>query len=112
MPFLVAVLIGVVVVIVVGVLVALRRSHPRVSLAIVTLALSLVFSVVIFENSSMTGGFGRGSSCGVPRSWAPARSVLHFPSGTRRHVGRARSVGPHVRPTFCWTDRPQDDRRS
>jgi sulfate-transporting ATPase len=57
-PFLVAVLIGVVAATAVGVLVALPAIRTRgVTLAIVTLALSLVFSALIFENSSMTGGF-------------------------------------------------------
>ena len=58
MPFLVALLIGVAVATAVGVLVALPALRTRgVTLAIVTLALSLVFSALIFENSSMTGGF-------------------------------------------------------
>ena len=42
----------------VGVLVALPAIRTRgVTLAIVTLALSLVFSALIFDNPSMTGGF-------------------------------------------------------
>ncbi len=57
-PFLVAVLIGVIAATAVGVLVALPAIRTRgVTLAIVTLALSLVFSALIFDNSSMTGGF-------------------------------------------------------
>jgi sulfate-transporting ATPase len=56
--FLVAVLIGVVGAVLVGVLVALPAIRTRgVTLAIVTLALALVFSALIFQNSSMTGGF-------------------------------------------------------
>jgi sulfate-transporting ATPase len=51
-------LIGVVAATVVGVLVALPAIRTRgVTLAIVTLALSLVFSALIFDNPSMTGGF-------------------------------------------------------
>jgi ABC-type branched-subunit amino acid transport system ATPase component/ABC-type branched-subunit amino acid transport system permease subunit len=57
-PFLVALLIGVVAATAVGVLVALPAIRTRgVTLAIVTLALSLVFSALIFDNPSMTGGF-------------------------------------------------------
>jgi ABC-type branched-subunit amino acid transport system ATPase component/ABC-type branched-subunit amino acid transport system permease subunit len=58
LPFLVALLIGVVAATAVGVLVALPAIRTRgVTLAIVTLALSLVFSALIFDNPSMTGGF-------------------------------------------------------
>ena len=57
-PFLVALLIGVVAATAVGVLVALPAIRTRgVTLAIVTLALSLVFSALIFDNPSTTGGF-------------------------------------------------------
>jgi ABC-type branched-subunit amino acid transport system ATPase component/ABC-type branched-subunit amino acid transport system permease subunit len=57
-PFLVAMLIGVVSATAVGVLVALPAIRTRgVTLAIVTLALSLVFSALIFDNPSVTGGF-------------------------------------------------------
>ena len=50
--------IGVIVAVVVGVLVALPAIRTRgVTLAIVTLALSLVFSALIFQNASLTGGF-------------------------------------------------------
>jgi sulfate-transporting ATPase len=57
-PFLVALLIGVVAATAIGVLVALPAIRTRgVTLAIVTLALSLVFSALIFDNSSVTGGF-------------------------------------------------------
>ena len=57
-PFLVALLIGVVAATAVGVLVALPAIRTRgVTLAIVTLALSLVFSALIFDNPSVTGGF-------------------------------------------------------
>jgi len=53
-----ALLIGVVATIAVGVLVALPAIRTRgVTLAIVTLALALVFSSLIFQNSSLTGGF-------------------------------------------------------
>jgi sulfate-transporting ATPase len=58
LPFPVAVVIGVIVAVVVGVLVALPAIRTRgVTLAIVTLALSLVFSALIFQNASVTGGF-------------------------------------------------------
>jgi ABC-type branched-subunit amino acid transport system permease subunit len=51
-------LIGVVAATAVGVLVALFAIRTRgVTLAIVTLALSLVFSALIFDNPSITGGF-------------------------------------------------------
>jgi sulfate-transporting ATPase len=57
-PFLVALLIGVVAATAVGVLVALPAIRTRgVTLAIVTLSLSLVFSALIFDNPSVTGGF-------------------------------------------------------
>lgn len=57
-PFLLAVVIGVGAATAVGVLVALPAIRTRgVTLAIVTLALSLVFSALIFQNASMTGGF-------------------------------------------------------
>jgi ABC-type branched-subunit amino acid transport system ATPase component/ABC-type branched-subunit amino acid transport system permease subunit len=57
-PFLIALLIGVVAATAVGVLVALPAIRTRgVTLAIVTLALSLVFSALIFDNPSLTGGF-------------------------------------------------------
>jgi len=57
-PFLVALLIGVAAATAVGVLVALPAIRTRgVTLAIVTLALSLVFSALIFDNPSVTGGF-------------------------------------------------------
>ncbi len=50
--------VGVVAATVVGVLVALPAIRTRgVTLAIVTLALSLVFSALIFQNASLTGGF-------------------------------------------------------
>jgi ABC-type branched-subunit amino acid transport system ATPase component/ABC-type branched-subunit amino acid transport system permease subunit len=53
-----ALVIGVVATIAVGVLVALPAIRTRgVTLAIVTLALALVFSSLIFQNASMTGGF-------------------------------------------------------
>jgi ABC-type branched-subunit amino acid transport system ATPase component/ABC-type branched-subunit amino acid transport system permease subunit len=56
--FPVAVVIGVVATIAVGVLVALPAIRTRgVTLAIVTLALALVFSSLIFQNASLTGGF-------------------------------------------------------
>ncbi len=58
MPFLAAVLVGVVVATAIGVLVALPALRTRgVTLAIVTLALSLVFTSLIFQNAGMTGGF-------------------------------------------------------
>ena len=57
-PFVVAVVLGVVAATAVGVLVALPAIRTRgVTLAIVTLALSLVFSALIFQNASLTGGF-------------------------------------------------------
>jgi ABC-type branched-subunit amino acid transport system ATPase component/ABC-type branched-subunit amino acid transport system permease subunit len=57
-PFVVAVVLGVLVATAIGVLVALPAIRTRgVTLAIVTLALSLVFSALIFQNASMTGGF-------------------------------------------------------
>jgi len=57
-PFVVAVPIGIAAAIAIGVLVALPAIRTRgVTLAIVTLALSLVFSALIFQNASMTGGF-------------------------------------------------------
>ena len=57
-PFPVAVLFGIAVATAVGVLVALPALRTRgVTLAIVTLALSLVFTALIFQNGSMTGGF-------------------------------------------------------
>jgi sulfate-transporting ATPase len=57
-PFLVAVVVGVVVATAIGVLVALPAIRTRgVTLAIVTLALSLVFSALVFQNASLTGGF-------------------------------------------------------
>jgi sulfate-transporting ATPase len=53
-----ALAIGVAATIAVGVLVALPAIRTRgVTLAIVTLALALVFSSLIFQNASMTGGF-------------------------------------------------------
>ena len=53
-----ALVIGVVATVGVGVLVALPAIRTRgVTLAIVTLALALVFSSLIFQNSSLTGGF-------------------------------------------------------
>jgi sulfate-transporting ATPase len=53
-----ALLIGIVATVAVGVLVALPAIRTRgVTLAIVTLALALVFSSLIFQNSSLTGGF-------------------------------------------------------
>jgi sulfate-transporting ATPase len=56
--FPVALVIGVVATIAVGVLVALPAIRTRgVTLAIVTLALALVFSSLIFQNASLTGGF-------------------------------------------------------
>ena len=56
--FPIALVIGVVATIGVGVLVALPAIRTRgVTLAIVTLALALVFSSLIFQNASMTGGF-------------------------------------------------------
>jgi ABC-type branched-subunit amino acid transport system ATPase component/ABC-type branched-subunit amino acid transport system permease subunit len=56
--FLVAVVIGVVASVLVGVLVALPAIRTRgVTLAIVTLALALVFNALIFQNAGMTGGF-------------------------------------------------------
>ncbi len=56
--FPVALVIGVVATIGVGVLVALPAIRTRgVTLAIVTLAVALVFSSLIFQNASMTGGF-------------------------------------------------------
>jgi sulfate-transporting ATPase len=55
--FPVALVIGVVATVGVGVLVALPAIRTRgVTLAIVTLALALVFSSLIFQNASMTGG--------------------------------------------------------
>lgn len=57
-PFPLAVVVGVVVATAIGVLVALPAIRTRgVTLAIVTLALSLVFSALIFQNASLTGGF-------------------------------------------------------
>lgn len=57
-PFLLALVIGVGAATAVGVLVALPAIRTRgVTLAIVTLALSLVFSALIFQNASLTGGF-------------------------------------------------------
>src|SRR5262249_26871976 len=57
-PFLLAVVLGVLAATAVGVLVALPAIRTRgVTLAIVTLALSLVFSALIFQNASVTGGF-------------------------------------------------------
>jgi sulfate-transporting ATPase len=56
--FPIALVIGVVATIAVGVLVALPAIRTRgVTLAIVTLALALVFSSLIFQNASLTGGF-------------------------------------------------------
>jgi ABC-type branched-subunit amino acid transport system ATPase component/ABC-type branched-subunit amino acid transport system permease subunit len=56
--FPIALAIGVVATIGVGVLVALPAIRTRgVTLAIVTLALALVLSSLIFQNSSLTGGF-------------------------------------------------------
>jgi ABC-type branched-subunit amino acid transport system ATPase component/ABC-type branched-subunit amino acid transport system permease subunit len=56
--FPIALVLGVVATIGVGVLVALPAIRTRgVTLAIVTLALALVFSSLIFQNASMTGGF-------------------------------------------------------
>lgn len=56
--FPIALAIGVVATIGVGVLVALPAIRTRgVTLAIVTLALALVFSSLIFQNAGMTGGF-------------------------------------------------------
>ncbi|MGZ8805275.1 MAG: branched-chain amino acid ABC transporter ATP-binding protein/permease, partial [Microbacterium sp.] len=56
--FPIALVIGIVATIGVGVLVALPAIRTRgVTLAIVTLALALVFSSLIFQNASMTGGF-------------------------------------------------------
>jgi sulfate-transporting ATPase len=53
-----ALAIGVVATVAVGVLVALPAIRTRgVTLAIVTLALALVFSSLIFQNASLTGGF-------------------------------------------------------
>lgn len=53
-----ALLLGVVATVGVGVLVALPAIRTRgVTLAIVTLALALVFSSLIFQNASLTGGF-------------------------------------------------------
>jgi len=58
LPFPAAVLLGIAVATAVGVLVALPALRTRgVTLAIVTLALSLVFTSLIFQNGSMTGGF-------------------------------------------------------
>ena len=57
-PFLLAIVLGVLAATAVGVLVALPAiRHAGVTLAIVTLALSLVFSALIFQNASLTGGF-------------------------------------------------------
>ena len=56
--FVPAILIGVAATVAVGVVVALPAIRTRgVTLAIVTLALALVFSALIFQNASMTGGF-------------------------------------------------------
>jgi sulfate-transporting ATPase len=56
--FPIALVIGIVATIAVGVLVALPAIRTRgVTLAIVTLALALVFSSLIFQNASLTGGF-------------------------------------------------------
>ena len=58
MPFPAAVLLGIAAATAVGVLVALPALRTRgVTLAIVTLALSLVFTSLIFQNAGMTGGF-------------------------------------------------------
>jgi sulfate-transporting ATPase len=58
LPFLVAIIAGVAVATAIGVLVALPAIRTRgVTLAIVTLALSLVFSALVFQNASLTGGF-------------------------------------------------------
>jgi sulfate-transporting ATPase len=55
--FPVALVLGVVATVAVGVLVALPAIRTRgVTLAIVTLALALVFSSLIFQNASLTGG--------------------------------------------------------
>ena len=56
--FVPAILIGVAAAVAVGVVVALPAIRTRgVTLAVATLALALVFSALIFQNPSMTGGF-------------------------------------------------------
>jgi sulfate-transporting ATPase len=56
--FPIALVLGVIATVAVGVLVALPAIRTRgVTLAIVTLALALVFSSLIFQNASLTGGF-------------------------------------------------------
>ena len=93
MPFLVALLIGVVAATAVGVLVALPAIGTRgVTLAIVTLALSLVFSALIFDNPSMTGGF-EGIVVKSPDPGLPDRSDVAS-SALRRSCSRARPRRP------------------
>ena len=89
-PFLLAIVLGVLAATVVGVLVALPAIRTRgVTLAIVTLALSLVFSALIFQNASMTGGF-EGISRAQPGDLRlPARSVRTSAALCRADVGRA-----------------------
>jgi ABC-type branched-subunit amino acid transport system ATPase component/ABC-type branched-subunit amino acid transport system permease subunit len=57
-PFLAALVVGVVAATAVGLLVALPAIRTRgISLAVVTLALALMFNALIFTNASLTGGF-------------------------------------------------------
>jgi ABC-type branched-subunit amino acid transport system ATPase component/ABC-type branched-subunit amino acid transport system permease subunit len=58
LPFELALVVGVVVAIVAGVLVALPALRTRgVNLAVATLALALLFNAIIFANPALTGGF-------------------------------------------------------
>ncbi len=112
-PFLVALLIGVVAATAVGVLVALPAIRTRgVTLAIVTLALSLVFSALIFDNPSMTGGF-EGIVVKSPE-------ILGYQIDPTFHPQRYAALDAR-RPRPRWPDGgqpapgrdgPQDDRRS
>ena len=65
--FPVAVLIGTIAAVVVGIVVALPAIRTRgMTLGVTTLALALVFTALIFENPSLTGGFD-GLVVGTPR---------------------------------------------
>jgi ABC-type branched-subunit amino acid transport system ATPase component/ABC-type branched-subunit amino acid transport system permease subunit len=58
MPFLLAIAIGVISTVAIGVVVALPAIRTRgVSLAVVTLALALMFNTLVFTNAALTGGY-------------------------------------------------------
>lgn len=58
-PFLLALVVGVAVTVIAGMVVALPAIRTRgVNLAVATLALALLFDSVIFSNPGVTGGFG------------------------------------------------------